>query len=259
MNWSTKAIVALICVLAAVTILATDASGENREVIIDESGTYYIQPFLYYSGTATGVPEGTAILVDLGDNGSLSRAFTKTDADGRFSDIIRLNNVEDGQYSLRIKATPEGQESFSKTTIVNIATIEGFKPVSGATISKTELELMEGEMSSLDVTISPADATNKSVIWFSSNPGVASVRDGRVVAQSAGTATITAKTSSSNVEASCTVTVRDLRIGLSSPGLTIQYGESTPGSAQLAITGLPASGEYRIDWSSNQPSVASIV
>lgn len=47
MNWSTKAIVALICVLAAVTILATDASGENREVIIDESGTYYIQPFLY--------------------------------------------------------------------------------------------------------------------------------------------------------------------------------------------------------------------
>ena len=48
MNWSTKAIVALICVLAAVTILATDASGENREVIIDESGTYYIQPFLYY-------------------------------------------------------------------------------------------------------------------------------------------------------------------------------------------------------------------
>ena len=259
MNWSTKAIVALICVLAAVTILATDASGENREVIIDESGTYYIQPFLYYSGTATGVPEGTAILVDLGDNGSLSRAFTKTDADGRFSDIIRLNNVEDGQYSLRIKATPEGQESFSKTTTVNISTIEGFKPVSGATISKTELELMEGEMSSLDVTISPADATNKSVIWFSSNSGVASVRDGRVVAQSAGTATITAKTSSSNVEASCTVTVRNLRIGLSSPGLTIQYGESTPGSAQLAITGLPASGEYRIDWSSNQPSVASIV
>ena len=88
MNWSTKAIVALICVLAAVTILATDASGENREVIIDESGTCYIQPFLYYSGTATGVPEGTAILVDLGDNGSLSRAFTKTDADGRVSCVF---------------------------------------------------------------------------------------------------------------------------------------------------------------------------
>lgn len=56
-------------------------------------------------------------------------------------------------------------------------------------------------------TVAPANATNKEVIWTSSNPAVATVVNGSITAKSVGTATITAKTRVGNLTASTAVTV----------------------------------------------------
>ena len=59
----------------------------------------------------------------------------------------------------------------------------------------------------LTATITPSNATNKTITWTSSNPGVATVSNGKVTAVNGGTAIITASTYN-RVSASYTVSVR---------------------------------------------------
>lgn len=68
-------------------------------------------------------------------------------------------------------------------------------PVSWVTISPTSKTLSVGEAVNLTAIICPEDATNKEVVWSSSNPSVASVDVlGCVCANGLGVATITATT-----------------------------------------------------------------
>lgn len=77
--------------------------------------------------------------------------------------------------------------------------------VTGITLDKTSVSLIEGENGTLSASVSPDDATDKTVTWTSSNESVATVADGVVTAVAAGTATITAK--AGDQEATCAVTV----------------------------------------------------
>ena len=81
-------------------------------------------------------------------------------------------------------------------------------PVTGVSLNKNELTLIEGDSEALNATIAPANATNQNVTWSSSAPGVAMVdADGKVTAVDAGAATITVTTEDGNRTATCTVTV----------------------------------------------------
>lgn len=80
--------------------------------------------------------------------------------------------------------------------------------VTGIVLDKVKATLTEGETTTLVPTVTPADATDKSVRWSSSNQAVATVTDGGVVsALHAGTAVITATTNDGGITATCTVTV----------------------------------------------------
>ncbi|MGA9637736.1 Ig-like domain-containing protein [Flavobacterium sp.] len=81
-------------------------------------------------------------------------------------------------------------------------------PVSGVSVSPTSLSLSIGNTQTVSTTISPGSASNKSVLWTSSNTAVATVNtNGVITAIAAGTATITVKTVDGNKTASCLVTV----------------------------------------------------
>ena len=80
--------------------------------------------------------------------------------------------------------------------------------VNDVEISETALALTVGDYAYLTATVSPANASDKSVTWKSSNSDIATVSAaGKVTAVSAGTATITATTEDGNYTATCTVTV----------------------------------------------------
>ena len=80
--------------------------------------------------------------------------------------------------------------------------------VDSVTLSPTELTLTEGESASLSITISPSNASEKTVSWSSSSPSVATVdTEGKVRALVAGTTIITVKTEDGSKTATCTVTV----------------------------------------------------
>ena len=83
-------------------------------------------------------------------------------------------------------------------------------PVTNLELNKDSLTLQEKSSEILTATVKPDNATNKDVIWESSDTSIATVsEDGTVTAISAGTATITATAQDgSEVSASCKLTVK---------------------------------------------------
>ncbi|WFR65675.1 S-layer homology domain-containing protein [Paenibacillus amylolyticus] len=87
-------------------------------------------------------------------------------------------------------------------------------PVSGISLDKTTLSIVEGQSEQLTAAVLPANATKKAVTWSSSNPAVATVSaTGQVKAVAPGTASITVITVDGGFSASATVTVTPLADG----------------------------------------------
>ncbi len=79
--------------------------------------------------------------------------------------------------------------------------------VTGVSLAPSTLNLTVGDTSNLTVTIAPANATNQGVSWSSSHSNFASVSNGTVTANAAGSATITVTTADGGFTATCSVTV----------------------------------------------------
>ena len=98
-----------------------------------------------------------------------------------------------------------GDEPWTITFTIAPATVA----VTGVTLAPTSATLTLGETETVTLipTVLPADATDKSVTWSSSNEAVATVTDGVVTAVAAGEATITVTTTDGAKTATCAVTV----------------------------------------------------
>lgn len=79
--------------------------------------------------------------------------------------------------------------------------------VSGLSLNFTSLSMIVGESKTLSATVIPQNASNKTILWSSSNAAVATVIDGIVEALSPGTAIITAKSADVGKSASCTIDI----------------------------------------------------
>ena len=106
--------------------------------------------------------------------------------------------VKEGTATITAKA---GEKTASCQVTVKKKVIA----VESVELDKTEVKLSEGDSLTLAATVKPDDATDKTVTWTSSNPAVATVDGGLVIAITEGTATITAK--SGEKSATCAVTV----------------------------------------------------
>ena len=171
----------------------------------------------------------------------------------------------ESQMSRSESSTPQQSHSDSAPPLQQSSTVESHQAprhqeigdsgssevyVTDISLSHTGISLTAGQTFSLSATISPSNATNKSVTWTSSNSAVATVSRGAVKAQKAGTATVYA-VSSNGKKASCTVTVaekQELRQNISlSPGdTTIKRGQ------ELTIR---LNGANRCTWSESNPFV----
>lgn len=79
-------------------------------------------------------------------------------------------------------------------------------PLKGLTINQTNIALVKGQSSLLSIGYIPENTTSdRNVVWSSSNHKVATVTGGRVTAQGAGTAVITAKVGNYTIK--CNVSV----------------------------------------------------
>lgn len=80
--------------------------------------------------------------------------------------------------------------------------------VTGVKLDQTTLTLDAGDSAQLTATVSPGNATNKSVTWSANNSNV-SVSGGKVTAKTAGSAVVTVTTADCGYTAQCNVTVNE--------------------------------------------------
>ena len=81
--------------------------------------------------------------------------------------------------------------------------------VTGVLLDRQSISLKVGERAVLTATVLPENADNRSVVWTSSDPSIASVVDGIVTANRTGSVTITVCTNDGGYTASCAVTVNE--------------------------------------------------
>ena len=126
----------------------------------------------------------------------------------------------------------------------------------GITLNQTAITLNTGGSSTLTATVSPSNATNKTVTWTTSNASVATVSGGKVTAVGPGTATITATTSGGQ-KATCTVTVRVPVTGISISRSTLAL--TVGATSTLTATVAPSNASNKsYSWSSSNNTVATV-
>ena len=131
--------------------------------------------------------------------------------------------------------------------------------VTGIQLNPGSLNLSVGSTATLQATVSPDNAANKTLTWSSNAPDIVSVdKDGKIAAVSAGTAIITATAADgSGVKAECAVTVKIpvSSVTMSRSSLRIYEGRGYTLSAAVS----PAdAADKSLYWSSSDDSIASV-
>ena len=108
--------------------------------------------------------------------------------------------------SAKVTAT-EKEKGYTATC--NITVSKKIIPVTSVSLSESATTIKQGRATILTATVSPFNASNKTVNWTSSNTNVATVSNGTITGVSAGSATITATTADGGYTSSCVVTVEE--------------------------------------------------
>ena len=139
-------------------------------------------------------------------------------------------------------------------------TIGGVVNVTGIALSKTFLDIKIGLGFTLTAIISPSNATNKNVIWKSSDSSIATVTmSGVVKGIKKGNATITATSLDGNKMATCRISVTD-SVAVKSVMLNIKTETIKKGkSLNLKATINPSSAtDKSVTWISSNTKVATV-
>lgn len=117
--------------------------------------------------------------------------------------VVVVNPSEEKVYAICYGAGYDREVYFGSETIA----------VTGITLSASSGTLNPGGSVTLTATVAPANATNKTVLWTTSDASVATVSNGTVTAAGVGTATITATTQDGGFTATYALTVEAVKRG----------------------------------------------
>ncbi len=207
--------------------------------------------------------EKTVVLQEIGSVSWSTTADTDSSVATVSGNKVTVHKANQGE---KITLEAEALVAGEKTKGTLEATCQGPKiAVTGIKLDRPSLRMQPRETANLAVTITPSNASDKSVNWSSSNSRVATVdQAGSIIAVSQGTTVITAKTNDGGYTATCQVTVsKDGKTHVDS--VTIEPSEITlfegGESVQLTATVFPSNAEpeYRkIKWETNDKSVAVV-
>ena len=186
----------------------------------------------------------------------------RTDNEGDWTNINGANlssyttgttTMDMSGYQYRCIVTGAGGSVTSNAATLTVKAI----PVTDVKLNKNNITLTVGGIETLTATVEPTNATNKTVMWSSSNDSVAMVdSNGEVTGISKGVATITAKaTDGSDVGATCEVEVKQLVTDINLTDMQINVGETKQVQAEV----LPENAnEKALTWSSSDNNIAPV-
>lgn len=173
----------------------------------------------------------------------------------------RVTAIAPGTATITVTTVNNGEQATCLVTVKEAAVI----PVKSVGLNKTSITMEKGKIDTLVPTIMPLNATNKNVIWTSSDSRIAMVdAKGVVTAVDPGTATITATTVDGNKTATATITVTkpyvnvtDIRLNKSA--VLLNLGKEDEKTYELVATVLPYDASNpAVIWTSDDTNVATV-
>ena len=249
-----RKIITLFTILLSVSLIATYSCKKEKDksVSVTEVGLNKTSTTLIEGETetlvATVMPENATDKSVVWESGNESAATVSQEG--------LVTAVGEGKATITVK-TNDGGFSASCEVTVNKKVIA----VTSVVLGNTELTLVEGEEEKLAVAVTPENATDKSVVWESSNKSAAAVsQEGLVTAVGEGKATITVKTNDGGFSASCEVTVNKKVIAvtgvkLSAESMTLREGDR----GTLTATVEPANATNKnVEWWTTDLDIVSV-
>ena len=201
----------------------------------------------------------TSLSLNAGDSETLTATVKPTNATDKtvtwFSSDESVATVDNAG---KVTAIKEGTASIiaqsgEKTAECKVSV---YVAVTSVELSNNELTLIEGDSETLTVLVKPDNATDKTVVWTSSNEKIATVEKGKVTAVKVGEVTITAKVGDKTAE--CKVLVIPVpvsSVSLNQASLDLVIGQQTT----LIATVLPDNAaDKTVTWSSSNEAVAAV-
>lgn len=200
------------------TDVAEDEFALLKVTVIDTKGQEHAATRIIVYSTKVAVESVTlnqvTIDVNVGDEANLIATITPADAttqtlkwESSDDEIVtvdaagKVTGVKVGSATITVTSTADATKTATCTvTVKSVA-------VTGVTL-EGDKAIAIGETVKLTATIAPANATNKKIIWNSSNPEIASIgTDGTIEGKAAGETTVTVTTEDGSKTATCKVEV----------------------------------------------------
>ena len=203
------------------TDVAEDEFALLKVTVIDTKGQEHAATRIIVYSTKVAVESVTlnqvTIDVNVGDEANLIATITPADAttqtlkwESSDDEIVtvdaagKVTGVKIGSATITVTSTADATKTATCTvTVKSVA-------VTGVTL-EGDKAIAIGETVKLTATIAPANATNKKIIWNSSNPEIASIgTDGTIEGKAAGETTVTVTTEDGSKTATCKVEVTSI-------------------------------------------------
>ena len=249
-------------VLAAVTSLFVVACGDKeQEITPTPTGpTTVAVTGVSLSKTSLTLTEGGSetIAASVTPSNATNQAVSWSSSNTGVATVDggKVTAVKAGSATITVTTSDGG-----KTAKCEVTVEAKVIPVSGITVDKETLSIVEGEDATLTATVAPEDASDKTFAWSTSDEKVATVdENGKVTAVAAGTATITATTTDGGKTAKCEVTVEAKVIPVEGVTVDKETLEMVEGDeATLAATVAPEEAtDKSVTWTSSDEAVATV-
>jgi len=171
------------------TITATTDEGRKTASSIVTAGNISVSGVTLPANASVGVNNSATIVAAIQPTNASNKALTWSTSDAAIVTINQsgvLTGIAPGTATVTVTTQDGAKTASSVITVSNVL-------ISSIALSKTSVTVGVGDTTLIKATVSPLNASNKTVIWSSSNSSVASVNtSGNVTAVSVGSATISA-------------------------------------------------------------------
>ncbi|MBB6461396.1 Ig-like domain-containing protein [Flammeovirga kamogawensis] len=185
-----------------VTAINYNQTGDWAEYNVTGNGSYEIEYFIGTAVTGAAIKlyvDGNEIGIDAVVNNGDWNTFVAL----KSNQTITLN----GTHTIRIEGagtnTWQWNMDYFTLSTINVEEV----PVSNVTLDQSVISVNIGSNYTLNATVSPSTATDKTVTWSSSNTTIATVSNGVINAISEGVTTISVLTNDGDFVAEAVVTV----------------------------------------------------
>ena len=232
----------------------------NRNLVItahwDSKNAAAIEGVTLDQTSITLSPGGKAKLVaTLKPDNSKSTDFTWTSSNPNVVEVDTEGNITAIKEGTALITVTTDEGGFTSTCAVTVSRDK--VDVTGISLNKTDVTMGVNDTELLVAVITPEDATNKGVLWSSSDDSIVSVVEGKLTAKKGGNVTITAETKDGGLKTTARVIVKDIPVTdiKINNARNMYVGEKL----ELKTTINPVNASNKeITWSSNNTSVATV-